>query len=249
MKAKSENLKSERRSAAAAQPAGRLCGFARSRRAGGFRFSLSPARFPLLAFFCTIWLFAFVSSPRAQRQEPPGEIRGYKVHLTKVSVKSEAEKKDRRDQSEAFVSVGDPVLVETALTGLTFELEAAFEASEQSGRVDFLSFQDFTVNGLRVEVEEYRQSFEFKKKARVKLPAPIKIFLGSGQALKGALAELKDSKDEWTVSGTVFVFGRFKKLGFEFKRVVPVRVSVKIKNPLKNGTAPAARPSFILTAS
>lgn len=42
------------------------------------------------------------------------------------------------------------------------------------------------------------------------------------------------AKDEWTVTGRVFVFGRFKKFGFDFKRVVPVEINLKIKNPLNS---------------
>ncbi len=96
-----------------------------------------------------------------------------------------------------------------------------------------MTFRDFKVNGLDVEIEEYTNSFEFKKNQAIALPKPVKIFLGARQALKGALKEMRDSKEEWTVTGTVFVFGRFKKWGFSAKRVVPVEVNVKVKNPLK----------------
>ena len=94
-------------------------------------------------------------------------------------------------------------------------------------------FKDFKVNGLAVEIEEYANPFEFKKNEPVRLPKPIKIFLSAKQAVKGALSELRNSQEEWMVTGTVLVFGRFKKWGFSAKRVVPVEVSVKIKNPLK----------------
>ena len=94
-------------------------------------------------------------------------------------------------------------------------------------------FRNFKVNGLDVEIEDYTNSFELSKSQPLALPKPVKIFLGSGQALKGALGELRDSKEEWTVTGTVFVFGRFKKWGFSVKRVVPVEVDVKIKNPVR----------------
>jgi hypothetical protein len=53
--------------------------------------------------------------------------------------------------------------------------------------------------------------------------------------LRGAVRELKDSKEEWSVTGRVFVFGKFKKFGFNFKRVVPVEINIKIKNPLRAG--------------
>jgi hypothetical protein len=83
-----------------------------------------------------------------------------------------------------------------------------------------------------VEVAEYKDSFEFKKERLVELPAPAKIYLRADRLLRGAWKEMKESKDEWTITGRVFVFGKFRKMGFSFKRVVPVDISVKIKNPL-----------------
>jgi hypothetical protein len=199
------------------------------------RSPLAVRRFLLAAVFLLLTFPGFA-------QELPDEIRGYKVHKAKISVTNRLEKAADKDKSEALVKVTDPELTETSLTGLTFELSAEIDALEHSGKVDFLTFRDFRVNGLEVEIEEYRQSFEFKKKELVRLPVPVKIFLNARQALKGALGELNDSKTEWTVTGRVFVFGRFRKLGFDFKRVVPVEVNVKIKNPLKEG---AVLPSII----
>ena len=43
---------------------------------------------------------------------------------------------------------------------------------------------------------------------------------------------MRDSQAEWTVSGRVFVFGRFRRFGIYHKRVVPVDFQIKIKNPL-----------------
>ena len=132
----------------------------------------------------------------AAQNNLPDEIRGYKVHKAKVSVASRAEKSGEKNGAEASVNVGEPVLIDTSLTGLTFELAADIDAVEHSGTVDFLSFRDFRVNGLRVEIEEYRESFSFKKNEPIALPKPVRLFLGSGQALKGALGELRASKEE-----------------------------------------------------
>ena len=133
---------------------------------------------------------------------------------------------------EAFVKVSEPELTEAGLTGIFFELSADIEIPEQSGTIDFLMFRDFRVNDLAVEIEEYKNSFDFKKNETVSLPKPVKIFVGAGQTLRGAWSEYNESKDEWKVTGRIFVFGRFKKAGFKFKRVVPVDVNLKIKNPL-----------------
>ncbi|HEY8563742.1 MAG TPA: hypothetical protein VIL74_25410 [Pyrinomonadaceae bacterium] len=186
-------------------------------------------------------LFAFAVGA----QDLPDEIRGYKVHKAKISVTNKAAPSKERDDSEAYARLTEPELVETSLTGLTFEISAEIEPLDHRGKIDFLMFRNFKVNGLEVEIEEYAAAFELDKGRAIALPKPVKIFLGAGQALKGALGELRDSREEWTVTGTVFVFGRFKKWGFTAKRVVPVEVDVKIKNPLRRENALFVKaPSF-----
>jgi hypothetical protein len=188
--------------------------------------------FPLVMFFVFFVSLWFISN--IQAQELPDEIRGYKVHNAKVSVTNKIDAaRSEKDKSEAFARLTEPELVGTALTGLTFEISAEIDPLEFKGKVDFLTFKDFKVNGLSVEIEEYKNTFEFKKNEAIRLPQPIKIFLATGEALKGALGEALNSKEEWTVTGTVFVFGKFKRYGFNVKRVVPVEVNVKIKNPAK----------------
>lgn len=167
-------------------------------------------------------------------QDLPKEIRGYKVHRAKISVKNQAEKADEKDKFEAFVKVGEPELIDVSLAGITFELSAEVGSLRQSGTIDFLAFHNFRVNGLAVDLEEYKESFEFRKNQNVILPKPIKIRLSTAQTLRGALSEIKESRDEWTVTGRVLVFGQFKKSFLKFKRVVPVEINLKIKNPLKN---------------
>ncbi len=186
------------------------------------------------SFYCAALFLLFAVSSAAQ--ELPDKIRGYKVHKAKISVKSQTSEpgnaKEKND-NEALVKIGEPGIFDVSLTGITFELEAELSSVDQSGTVDFLTFHDFRVNGLKVDVEEYDHSFEFRKESPIALPKPFKIFLGTGQALSGALKEMKDSKKEWRVTGRVFVFGKFKKSIFKFKRVVPVDIDILIKSPIK----------------
>ncbi|MEP7037454.1 MAG: hypothetical protein ABI891_03850 [Acidobacteriota bacterium] len=181
----------------------------------------------------------FLFSSFAVAQDLPDKIRGYKVYKAKISVKnqtvknSDTAKSKAANESEAFVKVGEPELTDVSLTGVTFELSAEIDALKQSGTVDFLTFKDFCVNGLAVSVEEYKESFAFRKNQPITLPKSVKIFIGTGQTLRGALGEFRNSKEEWTITGTVFVFGQFKKSFLKFKRVVPIQVNLKIKNPLK----------------
>ncbi len=181
-------------------------------------------------------LFLLFASSFANTQDLPDKIRGYKVHKAKIAVKTIDHKDTEQLESsdnEAFVKINEPEVLEFSLTGITFALEAELSSIEQSGTVDFLTFHDFRVNGLKVDVEEYKSSFDFKKNETIFLPKPVTIFLGTGQALSGAIKEMKDSKKEWRVTGRVFVFGKFKKSIFKFKRVVPVDIDIMIKNPLK----------------
>lgn len=192
-----------------------------------------PARFARVLFLLLI-AFSF-----AEAQNLPPEIRGYKVYNAKISVKNHSQNPDApknappKNKSEVYVKVGEPEIVDVSLTGITLELAAEIDNARQSGTIDFVSFKDFRVNDLAVSVEEYKESFSFKKNQKIVLPKPFKIFLGAGETLRGAFKEINHASDEWTVTGTVFVFGRFKKFGFDFKRVVPIEINLKIKNPLK----------------
>jgi hypothetical protein len=48
-----------------------------------------------------------------------------------------------------------------------------------------------------------------------------------------ALGDWSDSKETWPVTGRVYVFGKFKKSVFTFKRVIPVELKATMQNPLK----------------
>jgi len=182
-------------------------------------------------FFVSIILLVFAPSI-IKTQDLPAKIRGYRIHKANISVLTVNEPSLAKNAPEARVTIGDPSVSDISLTGLTLEVPAEIIASGQSGKVDFLTFQNFRVNGLTVEVEEYTESFEFKKEQLVELPAPAKIYLRADRLLRGALKEMTESKDEWTITGRIFVFGKFRKMGMSFKRVVPVDISIKIKNPL-----------------
>jgi hypothetical protein len=174
-----------------------------------------------------------IGARTAHAQDLPDEIRGYKVHDARVLVTNRTEKVSDR-KSDAIVRVGDPVVKDKSLSGITLEVTGELETLGHSGTVDFLAFKDFRVNGIAVTIDEYQNAFDFKKKQTLMLPKPIEVFVGIGQTLRGALGEIRDSKPEWEVTGTVFVFGKFKKWGMKFKRVVPVEVRLTIKNPIRN---------------
>jgi hypothetical protein len=181
--------------------------------------------FPLLALFA---LTAFLPQT-GYAQDLPKEIRGYKVHDEKVVVST---REANQGSAGVVVAPSDPKLIDLSVTGVTFELTPQIHAMPQSGTVYFITFNDFRVNGIPVEVEEYTESFPFRRNEPLTLPKPARVFMPTHRILQAAWKEMKESKKEWTVTGRVFVFGKFRKFGFSFKRVVPVDISVTIRNPI-----------------
>ncbi len=166
-------------------------------------------------------------------QELPDKIRGYKVYRGELPVVVSASADDTgKDSVDAFVKIGEPEVVEIGLSGITLELPAEIRPISQSGKIDFLTFFDLRVNSMPVEAEEYRTPFEFSRGNAVQLPLPARIFIPAERVIQAAWKEMTDSKDEWVVTGRVFVFGKFRKYGFYHKRVVPIDFEVTIKNPL-----------------
>ncbi len=119
------------------------------------------------------------------------------------------------------------------LSGVIVEVGADILSENKSGDVEFMTFHNFRVNGVAIDVEAYKQPFSFKKTESVSLPKPARITIKPSSLAKGAAKELTDPQKDWIVTGTVYVFGKFKKFGFSFKRVVPVKIDIKIKNLLQ----------------
>jgi len=65
------------------------------------------------------------------------------------------------------------------------------------------------------------------------LREPLSIYIYLPSAMLAALGDWNESKETWLVTGRVYVFGKFKKAMFSFKRVVPVELSLKMRNPLR----------------
>jgi hypothetical protein len=174
-------------------------------------------------------LLVLLLGTSAYSQAFPDKIRGYKVHSDKMEVSTVG---TGIQSADASVKIGEPKLVEADLTGITFELPAEILAAKQSGKVDFLAFHNVRVNGITVNVEEYRSPFDLSKGEFKALPKPARVFLPATGILQAAWKEMRDSQAEWTVSGRALVFGRFRRFGIYHKRVVPVDFQIKIKNPL-----------------
>jgi hypothetical protein len=175
----------------------------------------------------SIAAFLLFSSLSLAAQDVPDKIRGYKVYRPKISRTGSS-----RPANVEPVSLRGSKLVSISPLGVKFEVEMNIAPIPQDGRVDFLTFHDFRVNGIPVEIEEYTSPFNLWKNESITLPKPATVFLSTPRIAQAAWSEMRDSRAEWTVAGRVFVFGRFKKYGMTFKRVVPVDVSFTIKNPV-----------------
>ncbi len=178
-----------------------------------------------------LWLLILFFSSTFMAQDLPDEIRGYKVYKTNLKIKSDEKQKD--EDFDLAIKFAEPKLVDVGLFGVTFELYGEMTSFKQNGTIDFLTFNNFRVNDLNVKVEEYQDSFELKKNQQVKLKKPVKIFVNFTNATRGILKDWREDKEKWLVSGRIFVFGKFKKFGFKFKRAIPVEINLSIKNPLK----------------
>ncbi|HKC64397.1 MAG TPA: hypothetical protein VKB86_12215 [Pyrinomonadaceae bacterium] len=166
----------------------------------------------------------------------PKEIRGYKVEIANVEVKGSAksDKKSSSDEAntEALIQLGEPHVKSLSPLGITLEVPVRVAAVKQGGRVDFLTFEDMTVNGTPVTVSEYDHPFDLPNDSAVTLSEPITIYISTPRAMLGAIGEWREPKSVWPVTGRVYVFGHFKKFLFTFKRVVPVELNLLFKNPL-----------------
>jgi hypothetical protein len=207
----------------------------------------------------TIGVLLFVCSATTvllQTRTYPKEIRGYKVERTVVEVKKPEAKNEKtgKDQSQRgnnnsdgqtngepnsesdvdeLIQLGKPQLARVTPLGITFEVPIVVSAVTKSGHVDFLVFEDMVVNGTSVDIDEYHHSFDLPNKQPLTLREPLRFYIYLPSALLAALGDWSDTKETWPVTGRVYVFGKFKKSVFSFKRVVPVELDLSMRNPLR----------------
>lgn len=184
-----------------------------------------------------------------QTRSYPKEIRGYKVERTVVEVKKPDPKNPKSGNTgsgvgqsdpnssesdvDALIKLGKPQLSRVTPLGITFEVPLVVAPVKQSGHVDFLVFEDMVINGASVNIDEYQHSFDLPNKNSLTLGDPLRIYIYLPSAMLAALGDWSDSKETWPVTGRVYVFGKFKKSMFSFKRVVPVELNLTMQNPLK----------------
>jgi hypothetical protein len=177
-------------------------------------------------------------TPGARRAYPK-EIRGYKVEVAKVEIKKQGAKDAEKSQSsggdeDELIKLGEPHVTSLTPLGITLEIPVTVAAVRQGGHVDFLTFEEMTVNGTPVTFDDYQHSFDLPNDRPLTLPDPVSIYISTPRAMLGVLGEWNQPKDVWPVKGRAYVFGRFKKFLFKFKRVIPVELNLSFRNPLKS---------------
>ncbi len=182
-----------------------------------------------------------------QSQKYPDTIRGYKVERTVVEIKkpenksrgNNADGEAANDDSDVdqLITFGQPSIARMTPIAITFEVPVVVAPVKQSGKVDFLVFEDMEINNHSVQIAEYAHAFDLPNKRPLTLHDPLRIYIYLPSAIFAALGDWTDSKEMWPVTGRVYVFGKFKKkiLGISgsFKRVVPVELNLTMRNPLK----------------
>ena len=127
---------------------------------------------------CGIALF-LISMPMpasGQWRSYPDNIRGYKVERTVIEIKKPENKNQANDGVTAssdsdvdqLITFGQPSIARATPLGMTFEVPVVVAPVKQSGKVDFLVFEDMEINGHSVQIDEYSHSFGLPDKGEEK---------------------------------------------------------------------------------
>jgi hypothetical protein len=166
----------------------------------------------------------------SQRATYPAELRGYKVDRVAIETQNSTKTAVRSDD---LIRFGRVRLARVTPAGVNLELPIVVAPVKQKGQVDFLVFEDIVVNGTPVRIEEYHRQFELPNRKELILKEPLKFFVTLPNAMLAALGEWANSQEKWRVTGRIYVFGRYKKFLFNFKRTIPIELDLMITNPLK----------------
>jgi hypothetical protein len=185
-----------------------------------------------------VLLFAGLTA-MAQTPSYPTELRGYKVERAVVEIKKKQKKTGSGPAGEnavdpdTLIQFGDPQLASVSPLSIGLEIPMIIAPVQQKGHVEFLLFEEMVVNGTTVHIDEYHHSFDLPNKERFTLREPLKFYIYLPSAVLAAIGEWNNSKETWLVTGRVYVFGKFKKSVFNFKRCIPVELKFMMRNPLQ----------------
>ena len=182
---------------------------------------MQARRSPVLAVFLTLLSPVIALS---QRPAYPAELRGYKVERLAVDI---------APGSAEWIRFGKVRVGRVTGARVNMELPIVVSPVRQKGQVDFLVFEDIVVNGTPVRIDEYHRQFNLPNRKELILKEPLRFSVSLPNAMLAAIGEWANSQEKWRVTGRVYVFGRYKKFLFSFKRTIPVELDMTIQNPLK----------------
>lgn len=196
-----------------------------------------------------------------QTRTYPKEIRGYKVERTVVELKkpgkeatntksagarprqvgtpveNDANNSRNEPTSDAdvdeLIQFGKPSVASVTPLGISVEIPIVVAPVLQKGHVDFLVFEDMIVNDTPVEIAEYRRSFDLPNRDPLTLREPLSFYIYLPRAVLAGIDDWINAKETWLVTGRVYVFGKFKRTLFSFKRCIPVELNLTMRNPLR----------------
>lgn len=134
---------------------------------------------------------------------------------------------------DQLITFGSPSIARVTPIGITFNVPVVVAPIKQSGKVDFLLFEDMTVNDHSIDIDEYHRGFDLPTRKPLTLNEPLRFFISTPVAALAAVGEWSNSTETWPVTGRVYVCGKYKKLMFSFKRCVPVELNLTMRNPLR----------------
>ena len=128
-----------------------------------------------IKFLVLLMLLSASATVRGQSANYPKEIRGYKVERAAVEMKGSNTDKSRETAPPAdsqatssgvdqLITFSTPELARVTPLGITFDVPVVVAPVKQSGHVHFLLFEDMTVNGHSVEINDYDHTFDLPNK-------------------------------------------------------------------------------------
>ena len=177
-------------------------------------------------------LTAVSSTPLAQSVGYPKEIRGYKVERAAVELREIKQKNAQQNTTPQLITFGSPRVAAITPLGITLEIPVVVAPVKQKGHVDFLVFERMKANDTSVEIDEYHRGFDLPNKKPLTLKEPLRFYVYLPNAIMVAIDDLTNTAKEWPITGIVYVFGKFNRSVFRFKRVIPVEINLTTPNPL-----------------
>ena len=143
---------------------------------------INPLKQLTIPFGIALFLMSMPMPASGQSRSYPDNIRGYKVERTVIEIKKPENKNQASNGVTAssdsnvdqLITFGQPSIARATPLGITFEVPVVVAPVKQSGKVDFLVFEDMEVNGHSVQIDEYKHSFGLPDKKSLTLRDPLR---------------------------------------------------------------------------